>query len=51
MEASGFSEIFVPMSLCLTYDCSLNRFCLLHMRLYYYTVSVHCDDPHILHAP
>jgi hypothetical protein len=39
MEASGSYEILVPMSLCLTYDCSLNCFCLLHMRIYYCTVS------------
>jgi len=41
MEASGSSEILVPMSLCLTCNYSLN----------YYTVSVLHDDPHILHTP
>jgi hypothetical protein len=51
MEASGSSEILVPMSPCLTYDCGLNHFCLLHMRLYYCIVSVFCDNPHTLHTP
>lgn len=51
VEASGSSEILVPMSSCLTYDCSLNRFYLLLMRIYYCTVSVLHDDPYILHTP